>query len=39
VAAAWSDFADREGLEAEGPDAIFDSVEEFAAWAEDHCCG
>jgi len=39
VAAAWSDFADREGLEAEGPDAIFDSVEEFAAWAEDQCCG
>ena len=39
VAAAWSTFTDRAVLEAEEPDAIFDSVGEFAAWVVDRCCG
>ena len=38
VAAAWSSFADRAGLEAAEPDALFDSVDEFAAWVEGRCC-
>ena len=32
VAAAWSGFADLEGLRAEAPDHLFDSVDGFASW-------
>ena len=39
VAAAWSGFADRAGLEAEKPDVLFDDVASFAAWVVDRCCG
>lgn len=37
VAAAWAETADRQGLQAEQPDLIFDSVEAFASWAVDEC--
>ncbi len=32
VAAAWSEFADREVLRAEEPDELFDDVAEFGSW-------
>jgi len=35
IAAAWSEFADREALLAEEPDALFHQVPTFAAWAQD----
>jgi phosphoglycolate phosphatase/pyrophosphatase PpaX len=38
VAAAWSAFTDRSVLEAEAPDAIFESVDEFAEWMVEQAC-
>jgi phosphoglycolate phosphatase/pyrophosphatase PpaX len=38
VAAAWSAFTDRSVLEAEAPDAVFESVDEFAEWMVEQAC-
>lgn len=38
VAAAWSAFTERSVLEAEGPDALFESVDEFAEWMVEQAC-
>lgn len=38
VAAAWSGFVDRHQLDAASPDALFDTVEDFAAWIEPLAC-
>lgn len=39
IGAAWSNFADASVLAAESPEAVFDSVEEFAGWVVDEACG
>jgi phosphoglycolate phosphatase-like HAD superfamily hydrolase len=38
VAAAWSAFTDRSLLEPEAPDALFESVDEFADWIVEQAC-
>jgi phosphoglycolate phosphatase/pyrophosphatase PpaX len=38
VAAAWSAYTDRSVLEAEAPDAIFESVDDFAEWMVEQAC-
>ena len=35
VSAAWSEFAELEVLRAAGPDVLFESVADFAAWLEE----
>lgn len=38
VSVAWSGFSDRSLLEARSPDALFDAVDDFAAWIEPLVC-